>query len=469
MAASKLLVISMLLFALISTRGRAEEDVQIQVVEESRSDGSDSSAATLEVDQLKSKIQLLENLIEKSNEKLKLKDENLVQLEKVIQEKSDNVASLQNDIELLQKKGTSDAEEQVGKAHAHVGELQKQVDLLKKEIEAQNMEKDALEARAAESEKKIRELNLTLEDLQKINEDLKVKIYKTERALQMAEEELMKAKFEATSKSKELMEVYGAWLPTWLADHALSCQSFIVTKWNGHGKPVIEIITQKMLEMMSQSKEWTKPHIETAKTRLIPAMKEYWVMIIENVEPHLQSISIRTAEVYAASKDAMKPHIMKIHEVTDPYYQEVKRFSKPYVVQAATLAKPYVEKARVTLRPYTDMTLHAYRNFLESATLYHHQVQAAVHKNLKNHELTKHLATKELVWFVASALLLLPIIILSRICSAIFCQKSRKLARNAHSEHKRRKDWILAFVKGFGASYLSVFCQMVTDIDFLLL
>ncbi|KAL8521853.1 hypothetical protein ACS0TY_012134 [Phlomoides rotata] len=43
--------------------------------------------------------------------------------------------------------------------------------------------------------------------LQKIIDEQKAKIRKTQRALEIAEEEMMKSKFEATSKIKELMEV----------------------------------------------------------------------------------------------------------------------------------------------------------------------------------------------------------------------------------------------------------------------
>ncbi|GAB4837674.1 hypothetical protein Ancab_002525 [Ancistrocladus abbreviatus] len=436
MAASKLLFVSILLFlALIC---RADEDVV--VVEKSQSDVVDpSSTAKIEVEQLKSKIQLLEKRIDESSENLKSKDEEIVKLEKVIQDKSDDVASLQSEIELLQKKGSSHAEELVGKADARAGELQKQVDLLKKEIESQRKEKDALEARTREAEKKIEGLTLKLEDLQKINDEQKVKVRKTERALQVAEEEMMKARFEATSRHKELSEVHGAWLPPWLADHFVHFQSFIVTEWNEHGKPVIEIITEKVLEKKAQSEEWAKPRIETIKSAWVPAMKEHWVTITEHVEPHIQSLSTKTVEVYEASKGAIKPHIIKVQEVADPYYQEVKKFSKPYVDQVATVAKPHVERARIVLKPCTKKAVHSYQRFLESASTYHQQVQATVHENLKNHEFTKPLATKELVWFVASALLVLPIVMLARICSAILWQKPKKPARSAQSNHARRK------------------------------
>ncbi|KAF3455446.1 hypothetical protein FNV43_RR00073 [Rhamnella rubrinervis] len=56
------------------------------------------------------------------------------------------------------RKGSLDAEEQVGKAHARASELEKQAT-----IEAQQKEKEALQARANEAEKKIKELGLTIE------------------------------------------------------------------------------------------------------------------------------------------------------------------------------------------------------------------------------------------------------------------------------------------------------------------
>ncbi|KAF3457957.1 hypothetical protein FNV43_RR02619 [Rhamnella rubrinervis] len=57
-----------------------------------------------------------------------------------------------------ERKGSLDAEEQVGKAHARASELEKQAT-----IEAQQKEKEALQARANEAEKKIKELGLTIE------------------------------------------------------------------------------------------------------------------------------------------------------------------------------------------------------------------------------------------------------------------------------------------------------------------
>ncbi|XP_042482812.1 uncharacterized protein LOC122063171 isoform X4 [Macadamia integrifolia] len=95
----------------------------------------------------------------------------------------------------------------MGKAHAWAGEHVKQVEKLKGELEAQKRNKEALEARGSEAQNKIDALNMKLENLQKINDEQKIRIHKTEHSLQVAEEEMMKANFEVNSKIKDLMEV----------------------------------------------------------------------------------------------------------------------------------------------------------------------------------------------------------------------------------------------------------------------
>ncbi|XVF48145.1 hypothetical protein PTKIN_Ptkin03bG0167800 [Pterospermum kingtungense] len=434
MAASKLVILPLFLALILN---KIVADVSIEPVLES--DASDSSALKTELDQLKSKIRSLKSNVDEKTRELKNKDQMIKQKEKIIQEKSDNIASLHTELSSLQKKGASYAEEQVGKAHAQVLELQKQIDKLKSELEAKLKEKDSLEARATEAENKLTELNLKLEDLQKINNEQKNKIAKTERALKVAEEELMKAKSEATSKTNELMEVHSAWLPPWLALQLVHGQAFIQTHWNEHGKPAMDTVVQKALEKKALAEKWAKPHMEAIKTKWVPAAKDQWLVVTTYAEPHVKSLTAKTVEVYEVSKSAITPHVVKVQEIVDPYFQDAKKFSKPYIDQVATLAKPHVEKVRVVMKPYTKEVVKAYGKFLESATTYHHQVQASVQETLKKHEVTRPLATKELVWFAASALLALPIIILFRIFSAIFCKKAKKPARHANTSHGRRK------------------------------
>ncbi|KAM5565452.1 golgin IMH1-like [Rosa sericea] len=437
MASSKLLILSVflaLVFSQIRAEASVKEDEPLEVV---RSDGPDSSALRIELDQLRSKIHSLEFEVEEKVKQLHSKDQIVEQKNKIIQVNSDVIMALQKEVDSLQKKGSLDVEKQVGEAHARAGELEKQVDKLKKELEAQHKEKEALEARANQAEKKIDVLILKIDKIEKTNDEQKTKIRNTERALKVAEEEMLRAKFEATSKAKALTEVHGAWLPHWLAVHFGYCQSFVEKYWNEHGKPAAEVVIQKALEKKAQAGKWAEPHVEAVKTKWIPAVKEQWSVAKDSVEPHVQSLRTKSIEAYKTSKSTLAPHVIKAQEFVDPYFQEAKKFSKPYVDQVATVAKPHVEKVRVVLKPYTKQVVQAYEKFLKSASTYHHQVQTTVRDTLKKHELTRPLATKELEWFAASALLALPILILFRVLSSIFCTKSTKPVRSTH--HSRRK------------------------------
>ncbi|RZC56995.1 hypothetical protein C5167_015854 [Papaver somniferum] len=433
MATSKFLLLTILftlVFVIRADSGVNTYDHEVVV--------DDSSSLRIELDQLKSKISLLESSIEDKTKELKGKDDSILRLEAVIQQKSDSIKSLQTDVKSLQKKGNVETAEQVGKAHARAGELEKQVEKLNKEIESQGAKKSALETRAIEAENKLKDFNLKLENLGKVNEDQKSRIRKTERALLVAEEELMRAKYEASSKMKELMDVHAAWFPPWLATHLVHTQSYIVTNWNKHGKPALDVAIEKALEKKTQAQKWAEPHVESVKTKLVPALKEQWVTVTTHAEPHVQTLTTKTVEVYESSKKTIAPHVEKAQKIVDPYLQEVKKISKPYIDQVATAAKPHVDKARIALKPYTAQAVVAYTEFLKSATTYHHQVQATVQETLNRHEITKPLATKELVWFVASALLALPVYVLLRFCSCIFCKKGKKPARNTHTTTRRR-------------------------------
>ncbi|XP_039052172.1 uncharacterized protein LOC120193809 isoform X2 [Hibiscus syriacus] len=412
MTASRLLIFSLFL-ALIFTQIRADVSTEPLI----ESDDAGSSALKAELDQLKSKIRLLESNVEEKIRELKTKDGKIKEKDKIIKAKSHGIASLQTELSSLQKKGTSDADEQVRKAHAQALELQKQVDKLKTELEAKLKEADSLEARVNKAENKLNELSLKLENLENINKEQVNKIAKTERALKIAEEELIKTKLEATSKGNELMEVHRAWLPPWLAMQLNHGQAFIRTHWTERGKPAMDMVVQKALEKKALAEKWAEPHVETFKTKWVPAIKDQWVVVTAHAEPHVRSLKTKTVEVYEASKTAVTPHVVKVQEIVDPYFQETKKFSKPYI----------------------DQVVNAYGTFLESATTYHQQVQASVQETLKKHELTRPLATKELEWFAASALLALPITILFRIFSTVFCKKEKKHARHAHTTHGRRK------------------------------
>ncbi|CAH1415066.1 unnamed protein product [Lactuca virosa] len=441
MAASKFHIFFFvsLFFALIFTITEADSAVEEVVVE-----SDNSEAFRIEVDKLTSKIQSLESYIDKSNQELKNKDEiiakkekAIAEVEKTIKEKSDSITSLKREVAKLEVKVSLDANEQVKKAQTRAHELEKQVEKLQMEMEYKNSLREVLETRTKELEKKVLDLNPKLQDLQHVVDEQKTKLQKTERALKIAEEELKKAKFEATAKVKELTEVHGAWLPPWLATRLVGYQSYAESHWNQHGKPAFDSFLQKALEKKAQAKKWAEPHVETIKTKWVPAAREKWVLFITNAEPHLQSLKEKTKEVYIQSKDTITPHMIKIKEAVDPHFQSFRKVCNPYIDQIATATRPHLDKARETMTPYTNEAVQAYGRFLESATKYHHQVQGIVEESLKKRNISRALATKELVWFAASAFLALPIIILFKIFSAIFFKKAKRPIR--HPNQPRRK------------------------------
>ncbi|GAA0145586.1 hypothetical protein LIER_36147 [Lithospermum erythrorhizon] len=376
----------------------------------------------------------IEQQIDEKTKELKAKDEFIAEKEKILKQKSDSIGSLQSEIAALQRKGASDAEDLVTKAHARVDELEIQVEKLKEEIELKNKEKETLEAIVPEAEKKMVELVKEIENLQITTKDQKKTIQQTERALKIAEDELMKAKSIASSKSMELTKVHGAWLPPWFAAYLLHCQSYLDKHWEKHGKPALEMAIEKK----AQVDQWAAPHVETIKTKWIPAMKEQWMTISSNVEPHVQFVTAKMIEVYETSRKAVAPHIIKVQEVAGPYYQDVKRVSSPYVDQVASVARPHFEKVQAIVKPYTHKAIHVSGKFLESATTYHHQVQGTVHETLHKYDLTRALATKELVWFAASALLALPVLFLFKILSACLCGK-RQSQSNSNMRRKAKR------------------------------
>ncbi|CAN1236184.1 hypothetical protein LINGRAPRIM_LOCUS1651 [Linum grandiflorum] len=409
MAAAKFLVFSLFL-ALVFSAAWADASVdsdgdQSPAGEVAGSKDLDSSAQNIELQQLTSKIQELESQIDKKTWELKAKDEKLAEKEKAIKEKADSISSLQSEVSSLQKKRKLDSTEEVNKANAMTVELEKQLDKLKENYQAQNAEKEALQAKASEADRKVAELNSKLKDLQKISNDQKRKIEKTERALKVAEEELMKAKLEASSKTKELLEVHHAWLPPWLAVQLFRFQVMYCSRnWEISKGFVAFMEVEYIQEKKAMAAKWAEPHLETVKTKWIPTAKEKLVVVTTQVEPHVRSLTAKTVDFYDTSKTAIEVHVIRVQEIVDPYFQEAKKFSKPYIDQIATVAEPHVNRIKVVVKPYTKKVARAYGNFLESATTYHHQVEATVQDTLERHELTKPLATKEFVWFVKYAI-----------------------------------------------------------------
>ncbi|KAL3332043.1 hypothetical protein AABB24_032583 [Solanum stoloniferum] len=435
MALLKLLLYSILLlqiFKTISSNGVADS--------EPIADSDADSSIRLQLDRLNSKISLLESRIDDSTRELRTKDERIKELENTVDLKLAKLASLQSELQLFQEKGSLNAKELVAKANVRATELERQIDALRRETEAQNKKKNILEISTNEAEEKIQKLNLKLESLQRINEEQNARIRKTKRALQVAEEEMMKAKLEASSVSEQLEQVKEGWLPPWLAVHLVHFRSIVMTYLNEHGRPALDLTLKKALETKSEVVKMAKPHIHSFKTVWIPAMKERSVEFARDAGPHIQRLKTKSIHLYHESKKFMEPHIVNAQEVIQPYVKEVRKVADPYVDQVSLVMKPHIDKARILLQPYTKKVHRHYRKVKKTVSLYHHQAQENIHHMLKNHHITKQYATKELAWYLASALLALPVIFLLNLISDFrHSKKPKKHSHRHHTSHTCRR------------------------------
>ncbi|PQQ20087.1 uncharacterized protein Pyn_02062 [Prunus yedoensis var. nudiflora] len=388
MATSMILVFSIFL-ALLFSRITADAPFPNDGASASAPEVADSSLK-LQLELLQLKVSLLESSLDEKNRDLKEKDESIRQMEKIIQEKSNSIALIQSGIESVQRRDTLDVVELTDKSHVQAGGLEKQVKRLREDIIMQNKRKDELEARASIAEQKIRELSLKLENLQKVNDGQKIGIRRTERDLQVAEEEMMKEKFGISSISRDLTEAHGGWLLHTFAVHVGNFQSYIVTYWNKLGRPALDLGIEKALEMKTQVEVWAELNIESIRTKWIPSLKKQSFAFIAYLRPHIQSVATNTVDVYHSSKSSIAPLVFK----------EAKKFTNPYIDQVAMVTRPHLDKVHAVLQPCAEKVIYAYGQFIRTATFYHHEVE----EMLKGNEFTQSLASMEVAWFAVSCI-----------------------------------------------------------------
>ncbi|XP_048447988.1 uncharacterized protein LOC125480833 isoform X2 [Pyrus x bretschneideri] len=418
---------------------------------------ADSSLA-LQLQQLKSRVSLLESRIDDKNRELRKKDESIKLMEKVIQEKSNSIALLQSAIESVQGREPLDVVELGDKPHVQAGGLEKQVKRLREDITVQNKKRDELEARASVAEQKIPELSIKLENirypficgvlrsrsymvyttrqsLRKVNDEQKTGIRKTEHDLQVAEEEMVKEKFGISSISEDLTEVHGGWLPHTFGVHVDYFQTYILTYWNELGRPAFNLGIEKALKMKARGEGWTEIIIKRIRTNWMPRLKKQSLEFKAYLEPNIRLVTAKTVDVYRSSKSSIGPLVFKAQNMADPYIQEAKKYTKPYIDPVAMVAKPHLDKLHIALKPYTEMVLNAYRKVITTTTFLHHEVKEI----LKNNELTQPVASMELAWFAATALLALPAVFLFKFYSAIFGKKTKKRSHSSYVNYTRRR------------------------------
>ncbi|EFH43627.1 EMB1353 [Arabidopsis lyrata subsp. lyrata] len=110
-----------------------------------------------------------------------------------------------------------------------------------------------------------------------------------------------------------------------------------------------------------------------------------------------------------------EPHIETLNSV-------IRIHTHPYTTRIMTLTKPHLERVQVALEPYTENVRHGFKKLVNSTKIYHQQAQ----EMLKNNEITKPIATMDLAWVGATALIGFPLIFIIKLLSAVSNPKRKK-------------------------------------------
>ncbi|KAF2585684.1 hypothetical protein F2Q70_00034273 [Brassica cretica] len=348
-----------------------------EVTSSSSSHNNDCSSGANEhcsVDELKSTVSSLQSIIKEKNRELDSKEEKIRVLELYIRDKS---YLFESDIDFSQSenpvKHASEAEEKVY-------ELEKQVLRLKREVELQRNKRLQVEARAETTDEKVGKLITKLENI-----DMK-------------------------------------WLLSKLRLNPTKTQSYLLTLWHQHLSPNLHITLQQVSLKIKQVQKWSEPHIETMSSKWIPSIKEACVTLTIYLEPKVHYLTEKSIEVLSMSKQAFTPHLIQGFDVSRYYLEVIRTHTAPYTSQIMTIAKPRLEKVQVALEPYTEHVRHGFKKLVDSTKVYHQQAQ----EMLKNNEITKPVATMDLAWVGATALIGFPLIFIIKFLSAVSNPKGKR-------------------------------------------
>ncbi|PHT25179.1 hypothetical protein CQW23_35184 [Capsicum baccatum] len=111
-------------------------------------------------------------------------------------------------------------------------------------------------------------------------------------------------------------------------------------------------VTSKMKELMEVHGAWLPRWLEVRMTHYKSLLEKHWQ---EHGKPAMDIMIQKAVEKKAQAEVWAAPHIGTVKTV-------------------AAATKPHIEKVRISVKPYTDVAVHHYGKFLESATVYHHQV-----------------------------------------------------------------------------------------------
>ncbi|BBN05574.1 hypothetical protein MPTK1_3g14300 [Marchantia polymorpha subsp. ruderalis] len=398
---------------------------------------SKSAPLLKEIDRLKELVGGLEK-------SLKEKDESLKEKSILLEKKEEHINVIDSELlSLKAEKGYKDTlsklESELEAALVKAKELESSV--LQAQKESQEAEKNvkSWEKRALAAEKSLNDLEAKHEETHKSLLEQRKRAQSAEQTLKIAEAAMLEAETKAHTRTKELLKVTNQWLPHWASTRVGQLQANAVTKWRRHAKPRVELLLKSASQKAAEAQDWAKPHLESVKSSVVPAAQQHWRTLADSLGPHVQTLRSNTLKGYEVvrteylgkAQEYVKPHVDTIVEASRPYVGMIQEHTRPYVDQISTLTKPYLDQARQIVNPYVEKAAPYYRDAVSAAVRHHKNLQETVRSNLAKHDLGNSLVSQELVWFLASALLALPVLTLFLAFSSAFAGKKKQPKRKS--------------------------------------
>ncbi|CAM6097363.1 unnamed protein product [Calypogeia fissa] len=393
--------------------------------------GGDKVAPLIrEIERLKEKVATLDSSLEK-------KEAHISVVEKELAVLKEQKAGHGGEKETLSK-----LERELDSMAFRVRELEDQMHAATKDSEQANKYAQALTKRAESAEETVRDLTAKLEKSRSSLSASKKHAADVEKTLKNAEKDIAEAETRLKAHGEELSRVHNQWLPPWAASQFAILQSRAKAKWSSHAKPQVDALYKQASKKAGEAHAFVRPHLDRAASTVGPEVRKHWKTVTDSVSPHVELVRSKSSDGYeyvrkeylGKAQEFLEPHYKTVVETTRPYVTLVQEKTRPYVDQISTASKPYLDHARKFVNPYLEKASPYYRDAISAALKHHENLQEAVRKNLSKTELAASILTQELVWFLASALLALPVLIALLIFSSAFGGKktaSRRPKRNS--------------------------------------
>lgn len=315
---------------------------------------------TNQIVELRTQIEELTTASKTHAASLKRKDKKIRTLEKELQ-RSQNEKSA----------AIVDLEAELAEAKKTISDFNLQVSQLEQELVRIKAEYSAIVKRAELAEAKADSFELEASEKLKLVEvvkEYKIQLEKAESDLRIAKSGKLKAQKELAAKAREMAQSANAWLPPWLAIQASKMRSHMISSWAIYGAPLMESLQRLATLKAAQFRKFSKPYMRSFNKNVRPVVRSQWKKTKTIIVPQYQRIKKLVLQYLAAGKKYLSPHLSK-------------------------------------------------------ASTFHEQLQDSVKGTMRKNELLSRWATKELIWYLASALLALPLFASLLVFSSVFGTK----------------------------------------------